>query len=117
MNGMLTAYGYFLTAYNANRVDYAVAKKSADEIVRVLGELKKNKILHLPEELRASAERTARDISQLAADKDPGVIEKGLMLTSSCVKCHNVRDSRGGNHDVNGIVNLSAGPWRVSASR
>ena len=93
MNGMLTAFSYFTTAANASIKNFEMTKFQADEIVRILQDLKRNKILHMPEVLRAEAEDAAKDISNLAAKKDPEVFDKSRMLPMACIKCHDQRPS------------------------
>lgn len=88
MNGMLTAYGYILTSYNAGIQDFAMTEKTASEIVRILTDLKNNNLLHFAEAYRNDAELEAREIVKAAQAKDPDVFGRAVYLPQLCMKCH-----------------------------
>jgi len=88
MNGMLSAYGYILTAQEANLPNFAMTQQTADEVVRILVDLKVKKFNHLPEDLRNQAESAAREVSQMAAELNPNVFERATHMTAACQQCH-----------------------------
>lgn len=100
MNAMLTTFGALQTSWAAGVRDFEMVKYSADEVARVLRELKRRKVLHLPERFRADAEATAQEIANLAAQRDPSVFERALMLPASCVRCHEQAGSGPGSVEI-----------------
>ena len=88
MNGMLSAYGYLLTAYDADLTNFAMTREAADEIVRILTDIKVKGFDHLPEDLRLIAENEAREVSQMARDQNPDVFERASKITNACQQCH-----------------------------
>jgi hypothetical protein len=98
MNGMLSAYGYLQTAFDAKMLDFAMTRQAADEVTRILVDLKEKGFSHLPEDLRGQAEAEARHISQMAYDRDPAVFERAAKITNACQQCH---QRTNGPQDVN----------------
>jgi hypothetical protein len=88
MNGMLSAYGYLMTAHDANMPNFSMTQQAADEITRILVDIQVKGFNHLPEDLRDAAEAEARMISKMAADKNPEVFERATQITNACQKCH-----------------------------
>lgn len=104
MNGMLSAYGYFITANKAGEQNYELTAQVAGEIVRILKELKDKGVMHMSEGFRAEAELAANEIQVLALAKDPSVFDKVQELPNACMSCH---DSRGINPGHNNPLQLS----------
>lgn len=88
MNGMLSAYGYMITAYQAELPNFTMTRQSADEIVRILTDIKEKGFNHLPEDLRLLALNEAREVSQMAQDENPAVFERATRITNACQQCH-----------------------------
>jgi len=95
MNGMLSAYGSLLTASNAEIQNFEMTRYAADEIVRILVDLKTKNFHHLSSALRDEAEADARELSHLAAQRNPVAFEKILTVTNACTKCHERNLSEG----------------------
>jgi hypothetical protein len=108
MNGMLSAYGYLITGYQAGLPDFAMTRQAAEEIARILVDLKAKGFNHLPEELRAQAEAEAREVSAMAADKNPDVFLRATQITNACQKCH---EKAGGPNDFGGSMNWRKFSW------
>ena len=96
MNGMLSAYGTLLTAYEAEIENFEMVEYSATEIVRILKDLKAKNFRHLPENLRMKAEKDAADLLQLAVDRNPDAFQKAPGITAACTQCHAQAASGGG---------------------
>jgi hypothetical protein len=111
MNGMLSAYGYLITANQSQMLNFAMTRQSADEIVRILVDLKAKGFYHLPEDLRDQAEAEAREVSQMAADRSPEVFERASRITNACQQCH---DRRGGPEDIRPLP-LGKFSWKRSS--
>lgn len=94
MNGMLSAYAYMLTAFNADIKNYELTGFAANEILRILTDLKTKKLLHMNETIRAEAEAKTKEIIALADAKDPLVFEKAYALPQTCMSCHDSQNVR-----------------------
>ena len=88
MNGMLSAYGYLYTGFRTDIQDFTMTAEAADEIVRILEDLKRKNFYHLPEELRSAALQLARETSSLARARNTAAFEKGYSIMNTCTKCH-----------------------------
>jgi hypothetical protein len=97
MNGMLSAYGYLLTGHDAKKRDFTMTRQAADEIARILVDLRTKGFNHMPEELRSQAEADARVIAQMAMEKNPEVFERATRMTNACQECHERRMTPAGN--------------------
>lgn len=97
MNGMLSSYGYLMTAYDSNVTNFVMTKQAADEITRILVDIKTKGFNHLPDDLRDQAEAEARVISQMASEQNPAVFERASKITNACQQCH---ERTGGPSDV-----------------
>lgn len=88
MNSMATSYNHLSTASAANIQNYEVTEGVATEVVRILGTLGENNFLHGVAGLRMAAEARAKEIVQLAKDKNPIVFSKSVALVDACNTCH-----------------------------
>ncbi|MEQ1664975.1 MAG: hypothetical protein ABL927_06320 [Bdellovibrionales bacterium] len=98
MNGMLSSYGYLLTAYEAGLPNYQMTEQAANEVVRILVDIKQKGFSHLPEDLRNQSEAEARIVSKMATERNPQVFKRATQMTEVCQQCH-VRS--GGGPDFN----------------
>lgn len=89
MNGMLSAFSYHLTSYNANIRDFAMTQQASQEIARILVDIKEKNFPHLQPKAWDDAQAAAIEVAQLAADKNPMVFEKAYVLNQRCTECHN----------------------------
>jgi hypothetical protein len=112
MNGMLSAYGYFITSMKTGEQNYELTAEASGEVLRILKELKDKGVMHMSEGFRAAAEDSAAEINKLALAKDPSVFEKVLELPNSCMNCH---DSRGVVPGVNSVSKGNLSVWNVNA--
>lgn len=93
MYGMLSAYGYLYSGFRTNVQSLEMTAEAADEIIRILEDLKQKNFNHLPEELRQEALQAARETSQLARANNTAAFEKGYGIMNACTKCHDERNN------------------------
>ncbi len=112
MNGMLSSYGYLLTGYNADMKNYEMTEQAANEVVRILTDIKAKNFRHLPEPLRLQAESAAREVATLAAQRDPAVFERSLSVANACMQCHQATRGNGVAPRLN-FAGLDQGPLKT----
>lgn len=88
MNGLLSAYGYLLASKEAHIEDFEMTGQVANELVRILVDIKTKNFNHLPEDIRSKAEKDSRELASLAQDRNPSVFEKAPGVIKACQECH-----------------------------
>lgn len=88
MYGMLTNYGYFLTALDADGENYEMAKMAAKEIVKVSKDLRNRGMVHAGEAPLKDVQSKAAAVERMAHAKDPQTFFEGAGIAQGCVACH-----------------------------
>lgn len=91
MYGMVTNYGYVMTAYLNKVENHKMIETSAQEIVRISGLLVAENFLHDRMANIKEVHDRAKETVLLAQKKDPLALEKAYEITESCMGCHTQR--------------------------
>lgn len=89
MNAIAANYNHIVTASIANIENYAVTITNVREILRLLQDLGVKKFEHMGDANRIKAENDAKEVIQLAMQKNPLAFSKASRLNQACMQCHN----------------------------
>ncbi|MEY4615189.1 MAG: hypothetical protein RJB66_149 [Pseudomonadota bacterium] len=92
MHAMFSYYSGFFTAYQLGVQNFELTERSAIEIAKIAITLKENNLLHGLGETMDSVATEAKEVAQLAKNKDPDTFTRALAITQSCMRCHADRD-------------------------
>lgn len=92
MHAMFSYYSGFFTAYQLGIQNYELTEKTAIEIANIARMLKENNLLHGLGDMVKDVEVDAKEVAQLAKNKDPETFGRALAITQTCMKCHADRD-------------------------
>lgn len=89
MHGMFSALEYFLTAKQANRLNFSMTEMASAEIVRISKDLiEKNMVHQYNPDLLVGVYSNAYQLYQLAQQQDASTDTKRVELSYSCASCH-----------------------------
>lgn len=88
MYGMLSSVSTFFTASQLGLENYEATKQGALEIERLSQDLIQKQFLHGGEEILTSIELKAKELVELAEQKNPEAFTKTLALNQVCMQCH-----------------------------
>lgn len=95
MNAIAANYNHIVTASIARIENYSVTITNVREILRLLQDLGAKKFDHMGDTNRIKAENDAKEVIQLAMQKNPLAFSKANNLNKACMQCHNQVSSTG----------------------
>jgi hypothetical protein len=91
MHGMLSSISTFFTASQLGLQNYEITKLGALEIERISQDLSQKQFLHGGEIALSLIELKAKNIAELAEQKNPEAFNKAVAITQVCMQCHSDR--------------------------
>jgi hypothetical protein len=88
MHGMLSSISTFFTASQLGLENYEITKIGALEIERVTQDLTQRQFLHGGEVALSLIELKAKEVADLADEKNPEAFSKAVAITQVCMQCH-----------------------------
>ncbi len=88
MYGMISNYGYIVSAYIAGIQDFKMTAEISSEMSRIAKDLKTKNFVHSRSELLQIVSNTADEATMLAKNQDPAAFEKAYSVIETCNKCH-----------------------------
>jgi hypothetical protein len=88
MHGMLSSISTFFTSSQLELQNYEITKLGAKEIERLTQDLTQKQFLHGGEVALSLIELKAREIADLADQKNPEAFSKAIGITQVCMQCH-----------------------------
>lgn len=88
MHGMLSSISTFFTASQLGLENYEATKLGAKEIERLSQDLTQKQFLHGGEVALSLIEMKAREVAELADQKNPEAFSKAVAITQVCMQCH-----------------------------
>jgi len=88
MHALLATQAYNHTAYEGHVENYEMTLSTANEIIRILTDLKDKGFNHLPEDKRQQTLAAANEVIKMSENKDRRVFEKARDIMVTCKSCH-----------------------------
>lgn len=94
MHALLATQTYNSTAYEGHIENFEMTTRTAEEIIRILNDLKAKGFRHLPDDKRIEATTAAEYVLELSAKENPIAFEKARNIIVTCANCHSALNSQ-----------------------